>query len=993
MDLEQLISNLLSNDPEIQRDANEQYIALFSSNPLETCSQMMEIFSSKVGDAGLTFIVLLSRIIKTNLSQFLESDFRSNIIEFSLTALANNQITLKVQMIAADLLIQMCTNNIPDGIIEHLTTIAMSSQISPVTAAASVLISLFNIHSFPAEARLPIVDQFFQQYNQDLQYFLMICSFIFDVYVKQRAIDTSAYLQYVLEGFAAFSQSAPNIYPFLQLLNNFLAGSRLNADFFGDSIPALIEIVIGIFENAERPRCARIICLEIIDSLISGDTDPEIISTIIEKMLEVIVQWDPESEDLTDPQYEDPSPRSDTESKLSDIVNKVQSVEGLVELLGSKVQEFAQSDDVRVVRAALVIIKQTCQFFSVPQMYEFIDLFRTVLTETDNAILHKETYECLSNCCQMRDFTVNYNSELADIFEWAIENTPTVVMFSAFYQYISMSDPVYLDSKGVLEALVTVCQSAAEAEESELVHRILECLSSTVSKVNDMIGEETRQEVVEFVISIIESFPVYAIYTYLLLVKGHEYDESQYQEVTALLIQINPQDLSAEEYKCFSSSITMVFFNSSAAGIADQLLQLVYQIAQTPLNIQEIALSELTENDDSDSKTFHIPSRNTVVICADEELKRLNMALTMLQAALMQDEFQFVPEQIQTVLENCLQYQYMEDVMEPLVEMMQTLVPVSLINQSFQVMIQPLSSINPLIVADVVMEGLIMCFTIATDADVKAGNADAFIPVVHNFILTTGTRVMNNLDDEYNDEINYQRGKMMLDLMTSYPDAFVPFFNEHAADQFPLSVDDVHPDNLAGSILPHFVVAADPNEYTEVIRQCIDIDNPYVRSASIRALYLSLSSREIAPELIVQVAIKVSEITKIIDCYPDDDEQDINTPVDFDKYVAYIMMKGFQTDSDLANDDEYLETFYQYLCPTIELNMEPALFFFDLFKAKDPDMRVVEAVRKLINAIDPIINNEERSSILSIEEAAGIKQRLFDECINTEQWNPLFSCC
>ena len=982
MELENLVYAILSQDAEVQKAANDQFNSLIQQNPIEICTNLMEIFNTKTGENGKTFLVFLSRIVKNNLNEFLGSDFRVNIIEFSLSVIANPNITANLQLIAADLLSSLTQREIPDGLIDNLMTISLSENIGSVNSSITVLLGLFNSHIVPNDVRKQLLDSIFEKYHENPNFFIPLISTIFDTYPKMRDADFSPFAEYVIGSLEYISSNAAQFYNFLQLLDTFVSDS-LNCQFFGESFNTLIEFVFNVFRATDKSRSVRILCVEILNKTISSELGTEFITTILESVFEVIISWDPETENLLDPEYEDQTPRTETEEILSQLVCNVKDMDGIEDFLLEKINQFSQVETVPAIRGALIIIRECFMFFSSPAKYsEFISFFTKILTEIDDQLLHKETYNCLMQLCSQKNFTSNFNSGIKDMFEWALENDPTLEMFQAFSRYINMSDTNYLTTD-MISALVDLCSQCSDAN---LALSILHCISTLSSRLSDEIDDDLRDQIIQFVLNLISEFPIYAINTYLYLIRDHEFDTETLSQVAAALCEANIQDLSKDEYSAYSDSLRNLFTMEEAADVQESLLSKVYEIAEKELNIQECNMNEIHgEIEDNDIRTFHLKSKNSIIICNEEDVNQLNSAIITLQFAFNSDSFEFDTDNFIATANNVLKYQYIEDIMEPFCEILEFAIPCLVIAQTFNRLAEPLSLIDPILIDELPLQKLLEeIFQTVCDAAARTSSFELFLPIVQRFICGVGTRVFNNLDNDGNDEINYLRGKLMFYLMLNYADVFTPFFQEIESQQFPLAPDSSHIEVACGSLLPHFFIAPDPNEYLQLVLVLLDNDNQYLRAACIEAAFMSISQRDISGELILEAATKIASLQNILDVDDLDEEEDYEYTDYLEraitKHISFLIMKAFQIDNNIFENEELYHLFTINLSSSIPVSYEPIELFLEFLKTRQP---TVDDVVIVVNVIESL---NQRSQD---QKAMEIKQRFLSEWINADPYKPI----
>ena len=981
--MEELVLKTLSQNPEEQAAANQTLREEANSRPLEVVMELLEIYKNKNFDEGYKFLVFAHIFIKEYAAQFCEqNELRDQIIELLFATIQTESSSQNCKRFACEIILLLCAE-IPDGLLEKIKELAISQGKNTASAAINILVGLMNTHQIEitAEMRQEIISGIFEHFKESAEMFIPIITLVFNNYGKLGEFDYSEYCEYF---FQCLEVVPPNFkMTFLVLLDDFIENQN-NEDFFGERFPELLEKVASYFADAESERGLRVLALDVLEQSTLSKATEEVLSTILGTIEQLSFGLNLDEEDIYDPEYEDQTPRTDAEESLFRIFNRIDS-DVVAGYLITKFDELSATEGIEIsqYRYLLIALREGFAFLKSPEgrdIFPEIIEFLSNIVGSENPVLIKEMFSFLITALAQSSLATSFPCELMELFTNSFDyGFPEIFdAFSFFAQSEHCADYTDYDT---IEKLSELCNAEIEKENLQTAGKILYSIGSLTVKL-DSISEEQRDSVKEFISEKVGASPSYALCALVeILRKEEQPNDETLAQVGAAFNEVNPNDLTKDEYKAFYNGLAVFMDLVKGKEIAEEIMATIYERAKVPLDIDEQEISDsMNISDDNDITSFHKKSQNVIVFCSQKDIDIITNMLCIMSVYLF-DNQNFDPLPLIEVMSNVFNYPYIDSLMPIAIDLISFVTVSASENGCLDKLIEALAKIDFLELNEYSVIDLAEAYIIVTDAAAKCELLPVWAPLLCNQLIKMSLRAKDELSNtkEMLGIINLSKGKLLFTILKDYQEVFGEFCVANKEELFP--VNEELPDFiLAGSIQPEAVINQDSAACADFIINIFDRNVAEVNTACLRAFKYLIDAERVPPELIVGFAVKISEMSDILNAYEEEDDDEGENTLRIEnpyKDIPAILLKAIEVDNSLVANEEYFNSVLMQLCPEDQCkNNNDYLMFIEIIKNMEVTDGIIQKIYEIIKQFDT--EKEEDREVLT---------KLSVEYLRVEQYN------
>ena len=964
--LELLRALLSTNDNEERMHVEQEYYQYIESNIAETCNQFITLLKDQnLKSDWLSAVVHFGRCLnlhKELIKQQCGEEFIQNLVNSLLELIQNPAYTPQIKNNMTECLLNLFKISFNPDILEILQQMAMNSDLTIMTSAIDSILGIISIQGIQPEIINSIVTNILNTHAESLSQASLIplSRLIFTVFSKYK-LD-------ICKSFAPASiQVIQDLEPqyfnkSLCVLSNF---TSFFSEFFDEKIMDIISIIIHSFQNTNLPRGIRVICFQILVefgfSNFTIDQFTEVLNIVVQTIAQI-----PDDVDITSEDYEDETPRSEVEMSLFSFFSGASKIENFNEALYGVIEECLRQDSWQYIRAGLVLINDSPKFLS-SAIHENLVTFLIELSSNDNPFVRNQVFKSLRTFMIAQPSIVeNYGPQLAEMFRNAIGQLPTEDVLDSYSIFLSKVD-VQLTSFETIEVLTQIISIPGID-----ITNCLFCISQLLPRLRSqqMIDDDQTSEVISFSKQFINSSPSLTVYSLSILISCISLlDNETISQVLDILSNISLTDLNENDYFVFNESIKTVFLEVEDS---DTLSHIFTKISASSLiDLKPVVQSLDDDISDFDSfQTFYPRSQNKIILIQSEELdKYLSSLETVLFAVGKCISF---PLDISVpIINNAMNYQYIDKVMEIVIEIAQFISPFLISNghiDTFKSIIEHFDLILLDLYSLSLLSSLIEIFVTGL-IHLNIMNEEN-LSVVHKFIDQACNRVLNSLtdDNENAEKCHFSVGKLM-NYCIENSSLSLEFYEQKKDIYFPVNSD--HEELISGSIqaMNSLVLKNPSNEIISVLSDYFYSSSLLTILSSVQLLGKLVINGQIPSDVIEEIAKNAQNCLETLDV--DDDENDYKTS-EIEGWICCIVTGALTMK---VEDDDLVECFFMTVGESGVCNSD---FCFNLvinllnefgFELPVNALTILDAISKIYNYfIENTMTEQHNQLILQLRE-------------------------
>lgn len=973
-----LLQSLKSPDNDLRRQAEEEYFKCIEANLTQVCENFMNILNTPdLAQFWKTSIVLLGRCLSTQKNQIKDIcsiDFVQRLTESMLQFLQNPSYSAEIKASMTECLITLIKINFNLEMLQILQQMVVSKDLTVFTSAVDTIVGIINIQNIQPEIINEIVTNTLAAHSESLEESILIplSRFIFNIFIKFRLEICKQFSPAFIQ--ALQSLSLEYFTKSLCILSNF---TNYISDIFEENSHNLIEIIVRTYQNQEFPRGIRVVAFQILVEFGFSSFSSEQFNEILQIVKETISQIE-DGVDITSEDYEDNTPRTETELSLYQFFSGAQKIPDFSEIVFWTIQECLQSEIWQYVRAGVVLLNDSYKFLTDNYDNEIIE-FMAGYANTDNLILRRQIFLTLEKMISNKPaIATNYGPQLSNIFSNSIAAYASEDVLNAYAIFLKHCDE-FSAKVGVLEDLMGLVSIDGIS-----VPSCLSCIAILLPKLRQMelIDDEKTSEVIEFAkqfvnVSVSSSLTVYSLSILISVISS--LDKELIAQILDTLTSVSLDELNPSDFMMFNESIKSIFYYEDDPEILSHIFAATSNHALSTLSVTNYPLDEDISAYDG-VKTYYPRSQNSIAVVPSADLDRFICSLETVTFAINLCP-SFPLDLAFQIVQNAFNYQFIPEIAENACEIATFIIPLLYVNNLYNEIKQIISAIDTLII-DIeclaTAAGFVQDFVngLATKSLFVGENVE----FVHNFIISCCLRFSNSLEenDPYLEKSFVEVGKLMAACIEGSEES-ANFFNSHSEEYFPITEDvDENPRRvlIAGSIYAHAALlrASPPQDFIVMLNTSASSTSNDIVLASISSIGRYLISGVLNGISFDEFASTAQSTLQSLDCAEYDDEVEEKDRDKIEAWISLILAFAISQNQALRSDEEAIQAFMSTVDKSSLTNSKiPFMLFLDIFQHCGFELPcdafvVLTDVSKCYEYISENINEQSQNIILQLRE-------------------------